>query len=198
MQDACAAALTQWPAAASRTIRGRGWSVWPGTRPPTGCAGKAAARKKEAAAVRGLGGRRTGEVAAPRGAGTGRATSDAHLAVLGRHPALDPAVRVAADPALGLRAAHRGDRRHVPGPGADHGSAAGPSETQDPAGGHLAGPSPAAERAARLGGVLRVVYLVFTAGHKPSAGDALVRATCVTRRSGWPGRWPYWPPGRPR
>ena len=34
---------------------------------------------------------------------------------------------------------------------------------------------PPAERAGRLGGVLRVVYLVFTAGHKPSAGDALVR-----------------------
>ena len=34
---------------------------------------------------------------------------------------------------------------------------------------------PAAATAGRLGGVLRVVYLVFTAGHKPAAGDTLVR-----------------------
>jgi len=75
------------------------------------------------------------------------------------------------------------------------------AKTQDPAGGHLTGPPPGrGGRAGRLGGVLRVVYLVFTAGPQtlgrwtPWSG-----ATCVTRRSGWPrGAGRAWSPARPR
>ena len=91
------------------------------------------------------------------------------------HPALDPAVRVPLTlrSVCGLPTAEIAAAFLVPEPTMAQRLVRAKRKIRQ-AGISLALP-PAAERAGRLGGVLRVVYLVFTAGHKPSAGDALVR-----------------------
>lgn len=45
---------------------------------------------------------------------------------------------------------------------------------------------PAAERRARLGSVLGVIYLIFTEGSSASTGDDLIRFDLAGKRSGWP------------
>jgi len=90
-------------------------------RPSTGCDGKSVARRKK----RSHAGRRgPGRLHPPR------TTSGPHLH---RPPGLDPAVGLPLTLRSVCGAAHRGDRRPRSWSGADHGPAAGPCETQDPA-----------------------------------------------------------------
>nr|BFE79776.1 hypothetical protein GCM10020093_023770 [Planobispora longispora] len=48
----------------------------------------------------------------------------------------------------------------------------------------------AAERRERLGGVLSVIYVIFTEGRRPRRATGCSAPTSPTRRSGWPARWP--------
>jgi RNA polymerase sigma-70 factor (ECF subfamily) len=139
--------------------------------------------EKEAAAMRGgaLGlAAGAGEVAPPgTEAGPGEPVSSADdelgLILACCHPALDPAVRVPLTlrSVCGLPTAEIAAAFLVPEATMAQRLVRAKRKIRQ-AGISLSLP-PAAERAVRLGGVLRVVYLVFTAGHKPSAGDALVR-----------------------
>lgn len=49
------------------------------------------------------------------------------------------------------------------------------------------------ERRERLGGVLSVLYVIFTEGRRPRRATGCCAPTSRTRRSGWPARWPRWP-----
>ena len=189
VQDACAAALAQWPAG-GMPDHPRAWLI--------GVAGHKAADRlrresrradKEAAAMRdgalGWAGAGPGAPAAaevtPAGepaAGEAASGADDELGLIMAccHPALDPAVRVPLTlrSVCGLPTAEIAAAFLVPEPTMAQRLVRAKRKIRQ-AGISLA-PPPPAERAGRLGGVLRAVYLVFTAGHKPSAGDALVRA----------------------
>jgi RNA polymerase sigma-70 factor (ECF subfamily) len=123
--------------------------------------------EKEAAAMR--------DAATPAGELVSTADDELGLILACCHPALDPAVRVPLTlrSVCGLPTAEIAAAFLVPEPTMAQRLVRAKRKIRQ-AGISLALP-PAAERAGRLGGVLRVVYLVFTAGHKPSAGDALVR-----------------------
>ena len=167
VQEACTAALTQWPAA--------GVPEHPRARLIGVARHKATDRlrresrrpQKEAAAMRD---------AAPLPDGlVSTADDELGLILACCHPALDPAVRVPLTLrcVCGLSTAEIAAAFLVPEPTMAQRLVRAKRKIRQ-AGISLALP-PAAEWAGRLGGVLRVVYLVFTAGHKPSAGDALVR-----------------------
>ena len=170
MQDACAAALVQWPA--------DGWPANPGAW----LAG--VARHKATDRLRREARRAEFEAAAAREAAARGAQPPPPLATddeLGLvfmccHPALDAEVRVA----LTLRCVC----------GLDTGQIAAAFLVSEPAmaqrlvrakrkirqaGIALRVPA-AADLPGRLSGVLRVVYLVFTEGHMAASGDALIRA----------------------
>jgi RNA polymerase sigma-70 factor (ECF subfamily) len=192
VQDACAAALTQWPAAGIPD-HPRAWLVGVARHKATDRLRRESRRaEKEAAAMRdgALGWAAAGEAGAT-GAPGGQAqlpaggpvrdgpasSADDELGLILAccHPALDPAVRVPLTlrSVCGLPTAEIAAAFLVPEPTMAQRLVRAKRKIRQ-AGISLALP-PADERAGRIGGVLRVVYLVFTAGHKPSAGDALVR-----------------------
>jgi RNA polymerase sigma-70 factor (ECF subfamily) len=188
VQDACAAALTQWPAGGIPD-HPRAWLIGVARHKASDRLRRESRRaEKEAAAMRdgalgwAAGGTRPdaagGEPVPPAG-GPGEAVSSAEdelgLILACCHPALDPAVRVPLTlrSVCGLPTAEIAAAFLVPEPTMAQRLVRAKRKIRQ-AGISLALPPPA-ERAGRLGGVLRVVYLVFTAGHKPSAGDTLVR-----------------------
>ena len=183
VQDACAAALAQWPAGGIPD-HPRAWLAGVARHKATDRLRRESRRaEKEAAAMRtgalGWAGG-TGEVAPP-GSETGpdepvsSADDELGLILACCHPALDPAVRVPLTlrSVCGLPTAEIAAAFLVPEPTMAQRLVRAKRKIRQA--GISLGLPPPAERAARLGGVLRVVYLVFTAGHKPSAGDALVR-----------------------
>jgi RNA polymerase sigma-70 factor (ECF subfamily) len=166
VQEACAAALTQWPAGGIPE-HPRAWLIGVARHKAADRLRRESRRaEKEAAAMR--------EAAVPDELAS---TADDELGLILAccHPALDPAVRVPLTlrSVCGLPTAEIAAAFLVPEPTMAQRLVRAKRKIRQ-AGVSLALP-PAAERAGRLGGVLRVVYLVFTAGHKPSAGDALVR-----------------------
>ena len=166
VQDACAAALTQWPAAGIPE-HPRAWLIGVARHKATDRLRRESRRaEKEAAAMRD---------AVPPDEPVSTADDELGLILACCHPALDPAVRVPLTlrSVCGLPTAEIAAAFLVPEPTMAQRLVRAKRKIRQ-AGISLALP-PAAERARRLGGVLRVVYLVFTAGHKPSAGDALVR-----------------------
>ena len=195
VQDACAAALTQWPAA-GLPDHPRAWLVRVARHKATDRLRRESRRAdKEAAAMRdgALGWAAcTGEVAppgaepglgpgAPAGAEAGpdepvpSPDDELGLILACCHPALDPAVRVPLTlrSVCGLPTAEIAAAFLVPETTMAQRLVRAKRKIRQA--GISLGLPPPAERAGRLGGVLRVVYLVFTAGHKPSSGDALVR-----------------------
>ena len=193
VQDACAAALTQWPAGGVPD-HPRAWLAGVARHKATDRLRRESRRaEKEAAAMQdgalgwaaaGAAGRAGAACPAEMapgcepGAGEPASTADDKLGLILAccHPALDPAVRVPLTlrSVCGLPTAEIAASFLIPEPTMAQRLVRAKRKIRQ-AGISLALPPPA-ERAARLGGVLRVVYLVFTVGHKPSAGDALVRA----------------------
>jgi len=193
VQDACAAALTQWPAGRVPD-HPRAWLVSVARHKATDRLRRESRRaEKEAAAMQGgapgwaaagaagrAGAACPAEMAPGCEPGADEPASGAEdklgLILACCHPALDPAVRVPLTlrSVCGLPTAEIAAAFLVPEPTMAQRLVRAKRKIRQ-AGISLALPPPA-ERAARLGGVLRVVYLVFTAGHKPSAGDALIRA----------------------
>ena len=169
VQDACAAALRQWPA---EGVPGnpRAWLT-------------SVARHKATDRLRRDSRRGTVEAAAARGSGgpaaeldwVSQADDELGLILACCHPALDPAVRVPLTlrTACGLATADIAAAFLVPEPTMAQRLVRAKRKIRD-AGIPLRVPPPA-ELPGRVGGVLRVVYLVFTAGHKPVSGDTLVR-----------------------
>ena len=169
VQEACAAALTQWPAGGVPE-HPRAWLIGVARHKAIDRLRRESRRaEKEAAAMR-----EPAPVPVPDELAS---TGDDELGLILAccHPALDPAVRVPLTlrSVCGLPTAEIAAAFLVPEPTMAQRLVRAKRKIRQ-AGISLALP-PAAERAGRLGGVLRVVYLVFTAGHKPSAGDALVR-----------------------
>jgi RNA polymerase sigma-70 factor, ECF subfamily len=170
VQDACAAALRQWPADG---VPGnpRAWLI-------------SVARHKAADRLRRDSRRGALEAAAAGAAGgpaaeldwVSRADDELALILACCHPALDPAVRVPLTlrTVCGLATADIAAAFLVPEPTMAQRLVRAKRKIRD-AGIPLRVPPPAG-LPDRIGGVLRVVYLVFTAGHKPARGDALVRA----------------------
>ncbi len=190
VQDACAAALTQWPAGGIPE-HPRAWLIGVARHKAADRLRRESRRaEKEAAAMRdgalgwaaaGAGAPAAAEVTPPAGepaAGDPPSSADDELGLIMAccHPALDPAVRVPLTlrSVCGLPTAEIAAAFLVPEPTMAQRLVRAKRKIRQ-AGISLALPPPAA-RAGRLSGVLRAVYLVFTAGHKPSAGDALVRA----------------------
>jgi RNA polymerase sigma-70 factor (ECF subfamily) len=169
VQDACAAALRQWPA---EGVPGnpRAWLT-------------SVARHKATDRLRRDSRRGTVEAAAARGSGgpsaeldwVSQADDELGLILACCHPALDPAVRVPLTlrTVCGLATADIAAAFLVPEPTMAQRLVRAKRKIRD-AGIPLRVPPPA-ELPGRVGGVLRVVYLVFTAGHKPVSGGALVR-----------------------
>ena len=169
VQDACAAALRQWPA---EGVPGnpRAWLT-------------SVARHKATDRLRRDSRRGTVEAAAARGSGgpaaeldwVSQADDELGLILACCHPALDPAVRVPLTlrTVCGLATADIAAAFLVLEPTMAQRLVRAKRKIRD-AGIPLRVPPPA-ELPGRVGGVLRVVYLVFTAGHKPVSGDTLVR-----------------------
>jgi RNA polymerase sigma-70 factor (ECF subfamily) len=180
VQDACAAALTQWPAAG---IPGhpRAWLVSVARHKATDRLRRERRRAdKEASAV--LDATGPGPAAGRAAGGSAGAddwvsSADDELGLIFAccHPALDPAVRVPLTlrSVCGLGTAEIAAAFLVPEPTMAQRLVRAKRKIRQ-AGIALRVPSPS-ELPERIGGVLRVVYLVFTAGHKPVSGDTMVR-----------------------
>ena len=171
------------PAAGSRPTPWAGSSAWPGTRPWTDCGGRPVRRVKEAAAA-GTRRVRPGQDTSPR------ADDTLSLVFFVLPPGAGRLGPRRADAAVGVRAVRpRRSRARSWSPRRPWPSA-------------WSGPRPrSARRASRsacrarpsswaAGGVLRVIYVLFTEGHMATTGDALVRGGCATPPSRWPVAWP--------
>jgi RNA polymerase sigma-70 factor (ECF subfamily) len=169
VQDACAAALAQWPAAGV-PANPCGWLVTVARRRAVDRLRREARRAdKEAAAVREL---EDGDTA---GRLPARSDDELGLIFLCCHPALAPEARVALTlrSVCGLSTAEIAAAFLVPEPTMAKRLVRARIKIRD-AGIRFRAPQ-TAEVGERLPAVLRVVYLVFTEGHTASTGPALVR-----------------------
>jgi RNA polymerase sigma-70 factor, ECF subfamily len=173
VQEACATALVQWPGEGI-PAHPRAWLIGVARHKATDRLRRDRRRGvKEAAAVRD--GAQAGLGPPPGEDWVSRADDELGLILACCHPALDPAVRVPLTlrTVCGLATAEIAAAFLVPEPTMAQRLVRAKRKIRG-AGIPLRVPPPA-ELPDRVGGVLRVVYLVFTTGHKPSSGDALVR-----------------------
>jgi len=189
VQEACLAAVAQWPAA-GWPANPRGWLVGVARHKALDLVRREARRgAKEEAAMRELGwpghpGQDPGwpgpgiagpAAPGPVGQAAGGTGDELELILMCCHPAIAPAAQVALTLrcVCGLSTAEIAAAFLVPEATMAKRLARAKSKIRD-AGIRLR--MPARENMAdRVGAVLRVVYLVFTEGHKASAGPALVR-----------------------
>jgi RNA polymerase sigma-70 factor, ECF subfamily len=191
VQEACLAALVQWPAD-GLPADPRGWLIGVARHKALDVLRREARRgAKEEAAVRELypepqssqsfessQGYESSETGPGPGLGLGLAAADDELGLILMccHPALAPEARVALTLrcVCGLSTAEIAGAFLVPEPTMAKRLTRARNKIRD-AGIPLRRPASEDDLAVRLAAVLRVVYLVFTEGHKASSGAALVR-----------------------
>jgi RNA polymerase sigma-70 factor (ECF subfamily) len=182
VQDACALALTVWPREGT-PANPKAWLIGVARHEAVDRIRRERLRAgKEAEAMRGLGreipaGPRTSAAAVPGVTAPASALAEDQLGLIFAccHPALDPAVRVGLTLrcVCGLSTADIAAAFLVPEPTMAQRLVRAKRKIRQ-AGISLRMPEPPG-LTERLDAVLRVVYLVFTQGHRAAAGPALVR-----------------------